>query len=725
MKNFWPYLLVAVCLANPVNATHLVGGDIYYECLGNGNFRLTLKVYRDCLNGQAPFDGPASIGIFNSSGGLVQNVLVPFDGSQNVPLVVNNPCLQVPPNLCVDYAEYTTEVNLPFLAGGYHVAYQRCCRNGTIVNLADPGAQGNTNYVHITEQALTACNSSPRFNAFPPVAICINDLLVFNHAATDPDGDQLVYSLCTPLHGASEALPMPSPPAAPPYANVQWLNPYSDQYPMASNPPLSIDPVTGVLSGTPTQLGQYVVGVCVQEFRNGVLLSTIRRDFQFNVVNCSSNVQALIPAQATYHNPCDGLTVDFGNGSINSTFYHWDFGVTSSISDTSDLQFPTFTFPDSGTYAVMLVANPGYPCADTTYSNISVQFPVIAQIPYSGDACFDSNSFDFVAGGSYTGNATFNWNFGPTAIPATSNQQNPQDVRFSVPGSNLISVTITVGNCTDTESATITTYERPLARIKPGPWQGCAPLFVQFRDSSTAATPLFYYWQFGDGATSNNPMPWHSYQRPGFYTVTSTIWTTSGCIDTITVVLDSAVVVLERPYGKAQVEPRSASIFDPNFSFSLTEPDSTLTTCAFYTGDGTLLTGHFPNCDFNYAYRDTGNYAAYYLIANASGCTDTIRVNLRVEPEFRFWLPNAFTPNNDGLNDTFGPVFMGIREFDFKIFDRWGQEVFTTTDAGKMWDGTVNGGNLIAPGGVYAWRIVMRNVFGKQFKTDGKVVLVR
>lgn len=725
MKNLWPYLLSLLGLATPTHATHLVGGDIYYDCLGNGNFRITLKVYRDCLNGQAPFDGPASIGIFNSSGGLVQNVLVPFDGSQNMPVVVNNPCLQFPPNLCVDYAEYVTEVNLPFLAGGYHIAYQRCCRNGTIINLVDPGAQGNTNYVHITEQALTACSSSPRFNSFPPLAICINDMLVFNHMATDPDGDQLVYSLCTPLHGADEVVPMPSPPAAPPYANIQWLNPYNDQYPMASSPGLSIDPTTGVLSGTPNQLGQYVVGVCVQEFRNGMLLSTIRRDFQFNVVNCSSNVQALIPAQITFNDPCDGLTVNFGNGSVNSTFYHWDFGVNGIDSDTSDLQFPTYTFPDSGTYAVVLVANPGYPCADTSYSNINVQHPIIAQIPYSGDACFDSNSFDFEAGGSYTSNATFSWNFGPTATPSTSNDQFPQDVSFSVPGSNLVSVTITVGNCSSTENTTITTYERPVAQIKPGPWQGCAPLFVQFRDSSLAATPISYEWQFGDGTSSTNTMPWHSYQNPGTYTVTATLWTTSGCVDTMVVVLDSAVVVLERPFGDGEVNPKSASIFDPKFNFTLTESDSTLTTCALYTGDGTLLSGHFPQCDFAHTYRDTGNFAALYLITNASGCTDTIRLNLRVEPEHRFWLPNAFTPNNDGLNDTFGPVFMGISEFDFAIFDRWGKEIFFTSEPSIMWDGTIDGGNQVAPGGVYAWRLVMRDVFGRQSKSDGKVVLVR
>ena len=113
--------------------------------------------------------------------------------------------------------------------------------------------------------------------------------------------------------------PMPSPAAGPPYALINWGAGYSSAYPIDANPQLSIDPVSGELIGIPSQQGQYVVGVCVEEYRNGQLLSVNNRDFQFNVVNCTSNIMAVIPEQIVFHDPCDGLEVEFGNNSINAT----------------------------------------------------------------------------------------------------------------------------------------------------------------------------------------------------------------------------------------------------------------------------------------------------------------------------------------------------------------------------------------------------------------------
>ena len=109
--------------------------------------------------------------------------------ASKIPVTINNPCLQAPPNVCVEEAVYTVNVNLPPIAGGYNIAYQRCCRNQSIVNLTNPSSEGSTYYVAIPESALSSCNSSPYFNEFPPLALCIGEELVFDHSATDPDGD--------------------------------------------------------------------------------------------------------------------------------------------------------------------------------------------------------------------------------------------------------------------------------------------------------------------------------------------------------------------------------------------------------------------------------------------------------------------------------------------------------------------------------------------------------
>ena len=319
-------ILFLICLFNYSNSfsTHIVGGELTYECLGNNDYRIKLKVYRDCYNGVPPFDNPAHVTIFNSNGNVLQTLQLPFPGSIVLPPTVNNPCFTPPTNVCVEEAIYTQIVNLPPIAGGYTLAYQRCCRNNSILNIVDPGNAGTTYTAYIPGSNVATCNSNPYFNYFPPIFLCAGVPLNFDHSATDINGDSLVYSLCDPYVGASATNPIPTTMSPPPYGYVTWNSPYSGSYPLSSSPALSIHPQTGLLTGTANMIGQWVVGVCVREYRNGVLLSENKRDFQFNVVNCPGLVVASIPGQQFF---CDGFLVNFSNTSYNASSYLWDFGV--------------------------------------------------------------------------------------------------------------------------------------------------------------------------------------------------------------------------------------------------------------------------------------------------------------------------------------------------------------------------------------------------------------
>ena len=197
LRNF--ILFICLLIVPSLKATHIIGGEIYYDCLGNGQFRITLKLYRDCLLGQAPFDDPATVSIYNQAGLLVENVFMNFPGSNVLSINTLNPCYQDNAQVCVEEAIYTEVVELPPIPGGYSMTYQRCCRNESILNIFDPGDTGSTYTAQIPESAFTDCNSSPRFNNFPPIVLCINDPLIFDHSAIDPDGDQLVYSFCSPF----------------------------------------------------------------------------------------------------------------------------------------------------------------------------------------------------------------------------------------------------------------------------------------------------------------------------------------------------------------------------------------------------------------------------------------------------------------------------------------------------------------------------------------------
>jgi hypothetical protein len=121
--------------------------------------------------------------------------------------------------------------------------------------------------------------------------------------------------------------------------------------------PLRIDLNTGIIQGTPTVIGQFLVGVCVEEFRNGILLSRIRRDFQYNVRDCSN------PTAACFNLPdtlCNTTTVTFENCSQSTTEYKWTFyDGSGSVMSTSTEFEPTVSYPAYGTYKVQLIASEG------------------------------------------------------------------------------------------------------------------------------------------------------------------------------------------------------------------------------------------------------------------------------------------------------------------------------------------------------------------------------
>ena len=199
---------------------------------------------------------------------------------------------------------YKTIVDLPSIPGGYIIAYQRCCRNSSLNNVINPLESGSTEWIAITEEALALKNSSPRFITWPDVYICANKPLIFNHSASDTDGDSLVYKICNPFDGASFQFPQPQPPASPPYNLVQFKSPYSISD-LMGGVPLQINPNSGIITANPNLVGQFLIGICVEEYRNGRLISTVRRDFQYNVRICLPPI--IVNFTPEVNDPCDSL----------------------------------------------------------------------------------------------------------------------------------------------------------------------------------------------------------------------------------------------------------------------------------------------------------------------------------------------------------------------------------------------------------------------------------
>lgn len=382
----------------PADATHIVGGEMNYTCLGNDEYEITLTIFRDCFYGNpnAWFDNPGSIGIFNADNEFLLEIQVPLMNNDTLQPTLSGECFVVPPDVCVHTTTYTTVVTLPPVIGGYQLSYQRCCRNQTIANIIDPLGTGATYGLTISEQALLECNSSPQFVQWPPLYICVDEPIVFDQSAIDADGDSIVYRLCAPLKGADPNSPQPQPPNPPPYDPVDWVDPpYGVDNMLNGIPggvPLEINPETGLLTGLPNTIGQFVVGICIEEYRDGELISTTRRDFQYNVGVCGEWTASFFAPDVQ----CDGLEVTFDNTSLGADTYLWTFGDPANPDFVSTESFPVYTYPDTGSYLVTLIAGPDSPCVDTFQQEINLQpntlFP---DFEFSLESCSDSMVVQF------------------------------------------------------------------------------------------------------------------------------------------------------------------------------------------------------------------------------------------------------------------------------------------------------------------------------------------
>lgn len=510
-------------------ASHIVGGEMTYVCLGNNQYEVLLTIFRDCENGNpgAYFDNPAYVGVFDAASGAylrTENFL--FSGvDDTLDLSLSNPCFAIPPNVCIHRTTYRKIISLPFRAGGYHLAYQRCCRNNIIDNIVDPANTGATYDVVISPAALQNCNSSPRFREWPPFYICQGSPIDYDNSAFDLDGDSLAYELCSPSIGATPGFPVPQQPSSPPYTSVTWLPPFSLNNMLGGTDPLRIDPVTGRLSGTPANLGTFVVGFCVREYRNGVLIGVTKRDFQYSTGICGRLVTAQFSAP---QDPCnislDQFFLNSSSGDI--TDYQWDFGDGSpNVTSTS----PVHTYPDTGTYNVTLIANPNSPCTDTLTQPVNINLNGVSIVPMNIVAC-EGDTVQLMAQNSlpsYNTFLTYNW------APAGNVLSGQGTSTIQVVANNNLNMVVSVSNdkgCTDSEIFPIQ-LEFVEAGFDSVTFECNTTLDVPFNNTSSTTNSGFI-WNFGGTGTSTAATPTHTFPDTGRYTISLVAGIGATCQDT-------------------------------------------------------------------------------------------------------------------------------------------------------------------------------------------------
>lgn len=273
------------------NAAHINGGEIYYDYLGNNEYKITIELYRDCQGGGAPFDDPMQYTVFYDNGTMYDTLNVALNSSSILPILYDDPCVTVPDDVCVEKGVYIDTVTLPMTPDGYYITFQRCCWSNVIDNIADPGDWGLTITTDIPGSNLVGVeNNCARYDNYPALVLCPENTLSFDHAATDPDGDSLAYFLCAPptvhLDEQQIGFPIYDPELPEPYGLVTWNAGFSAIQPFGVGSNITLDPNTGMMTFTPSATGTFVASVCTEEWRNGVLINSKNRTFGYTVVLC-------------------------------------------------------------------------------------------------------------------------------------------------------------------------------------------------------------------------------------------------------------------------------------------------------------------------------------------------------------------------------------------------------------------------------------------------------
>ncbi len=854
-------------------ANHTKGGYIYYQYLGQGStpnklrYAIILKLYTNCVLTNNQFNPTINISIYSAgSNQLVSNDAVTFLDStdiQNCVLQSCHPCISPIPSICYKITTYQLIKELDRSSSGYVIAYQRCCRITGINSIQPPSNNiGETWTVTIPGTAVAPGaerNSSANFSQNDTAIICEGGNFNFDFSAFDINNDSLVYEFCDAYAGGGSGNASPNPATPPPYGPVPYASGFSGGFPMGSR--VSVNRVTGQVTGIAPPSGIYVLTVCVSEYRRGtnIKIAEVRKSLHIQVANCQLTQASLNPEYIS----CDGFTLNFSNNasSTNIQTWFWDFGVTGSTADTSSQQAPSFTYPDTGIYILKFVVNRGLACSDSTTAIVKVYPGFFPDFTVAGQCKNTPIQFRDNTTTLYGAVNNWSWNFGdPGTLADTSNQQ---FTSYNYSNSGNYQVSFVVGSskgCIDTVYKQVTVVDRAQFQVS----NDTLICDIDTLQLSAVGAGSFLWSPNYNISSLTSPSPLISPDVPTTYYVTFT--DAFGCVgdDSVRVNVKSFVTldagndtticrtdsIVLKPFSDglyyAWSPPGSLSstaIKNPvakplsNTTYYVTSsigkcnttdsikvnvvPYPAITasndTLICFGGSAQLqasggssyawlpaayLTNNFianpvavglpatvryvvyvrdtlgcpkpstdtvwvrvyPKIIANAGPADTsivegeplllnatggdnylwspplylsnagiagpvalppGNIRYTVTVSNDAGCfdNDTIQVKVFfVQPGF--YIPNSFTPNGDGRNDLFRPILLGMKSLNrFAVYNRWGQMLFSTTTIGHGWDGSFAG--KPQDSATFTWYVEGVDYKNRLVKQRGTVILLR
>lgn len=769
---FWG---LAICFSRLTKASHIIGGEMTYRWLAGNTYEIKLQLYQECAS---QVDDTVSIGIFNNDNDAL------YDSVYAIHPTVSSlqyygptaPCFSLPV-ICGNIVEYITTITLPSRTGGYYIVWESCCR-GQAQNFNSNGFYGMVFYCQMPDPALH--NSSPVFNVTDfPVTLNCNGLFRFDMSASDIDADSLVYILTDPLAGntGEPVNPVPFPtlpvPLPLPYYTINY-NPGYSLSNLTGNQflPLSIERDSGFINAYTEMQGVYAIAIDVIEYRNGVQIGKVRKEIQYTALACTNpppyfyteaNNYAAGSTITVYEEDSvcfnliaidntDSVYIDFDvsmfTGALTTPIYTSAMGAGTTV---ASFCWKTICGQGGVTYPLIFrIKDNGCPMStfivDTFYINV-IDVPIGDKLV---PVCFNSTgnalicrwepySFNPAFFKQYNINRITNDTIVDVLPPVTDIKQSLITDMFAIDTNFVYCYTISSENiCGEQSTVSDSICSND---ILPPPKVSVTSVSV------TGKNQIEINWQSVNGASYATTTLLKGYnQQPLFFNQPIPIPTP----------LDSS-------YSDAGVNTMQLS-----YCYKINYLDACLASSdSGYAGCSILLTGnanavnhlqwnpyyHWQNGVKAYEiYRRTevtpyqliatvdsltlsfdditqipeGGIITYYVLAiENSAALNTSKSNeLELTPDPLVFIPNAFTPNNDMLNDTWQIKTHFIRSLQLSIYNRWGNLIYKTYNTSINWNGTLNGKKL--PEGIYYYRLFYEGYNAPyQFYKEGYVALIK
>jgi len=406
-----------------------------------------------------------------------------------------------------------------------------------------------------------------------------------------------------------------------------------------------------------------------------------------------------------------GILVANPSGGSAPYTYHWSTGYTSTTNTV------TITPKTTSNYSVIVTDGNG--CTET--GQITLQYGPSFQVDISGKkaVCIGDSTYVCATAVGGVGSDSYLWE-------PLGNTNSCVELTPPASGGAATYTLSVVDGCglTVTVTTTIASDPKPYVNMYANFYQGCSPLCIQFHNTTIISQGGIkqYIWDLGNGDTVHTINSEYCYAAAGEYNITLTAISDSGCSATLKKL--NMITVYTHPNAAFIYSPQPVDILTPTVQFMDESHDNYGIAYHWWSfGDNSDSTSNLS--DPTHTYNDTGTYCANLIVMNNRGCTDTTTSCFIVGPAFSLYIPSAFSPNGDSKNEVFKPVGKYIKKYEMYIFDRWGMEVFHSTDISNGWNGTMHGSSEISQEDIYIYKISVTDSRGEEHSYIGNVTLLK